>query len=342
MRYSIMLILLLVLSGLPPHANAQTRVANKSSSAAVGKFRVWVPAGIMGDEYWIYLNGQIVSAPPRRTAHPAVWERIDVEVSSTPQGWEIYGPDGLILRTVHENWERSITTYMDSAGDPLHLFEGFVFALRPGEYTVEVAIYQPGRDFPFVITGKWARDIRQGQITRIFVALPDDWTGGAGPAYAAAAHRVGGNEVCSFDKPAPPDIDELQRLFKRYNADPMVNVLRGVDASLLSRLKGVVVLDLPPDQGGSREFDGRQIWHIANEIPDRYSLPSQNDVAECQAHFPLFSSSYALYGKVISDVESEIESFLNLSPMENANAKAKAKAALENARKRARYLKRDH
>lgn len=308
-----LLMIVLVLPVCPVYANAQTPSNNRRSGATVGMFKVWVPAGIIGDEYWIYLDGHMVSAPPHAATDPTTMMEDRETLTRTPDGWRIVGGDDLILTIVHENWTPNVTTYMDSAGDPLHLFKGFIFPLSPGKHTIELAIFIPGEEeFPFVITGKRVRDIHRGETTRVFVGVPDHWIASSPYAAPLLVGHSNGNTVCSFDKPAPPDVDGLEKLYNRFDADPNVIALRGVDASSLSRPKGVAVLDLPVEQGGSREFDGRQIREIAYGIARNYPLPPLSDVAECQQHFPRFSS-YGVYGKVISAMDREIKSFHNLA-----------------------------
>src|SRR5262249_41585167 len=136
------------------------------------------------------------------------------------------------LEIIHENWTPNVLAYTDS-GDPLHLFQGFIFALQPGRHTIELAIFQSDKDVPFVFTGKWARDIHQGGTTQIHVAVPDHWTNISARAYPAQSSYTNGNTVCSFDTPTPPDDVSFGRLYQSFNADPRVNALRGVDASSL-------------------------------------------------------------------------------------------------------------
>jgi hypothetical protein len=113
--------------------------------------------------------------------------------------------------------------------------------------------------------------------------------------------------------PVPPDVDQLQRWVKEYTDDPVVKTLRGVDASSLSGPKGIVVLSLPPAQGGSREFDGKQISYIVEAISAGRKLPNHSDVAECQRRFPQFSRSYAEYDKMINFIDDDMESFRKLA-----------------------------
>jgi hypothetical protein len=82
---------------------------------------------------------------------------------------------------------------------------------------------------------------------------------------------------------------------------------------VLSRPKGVVVLDFPQAQGGTREFDRGQIRYIAKAILQNYLEPSHEDVARCKQTNPEFSQSYVEYDKIISDIENELRFFHRLA-----------------------------
>ncbi len=320
---AIVLVLLLVTVGFPPNASAQKAGSSKSGRSALGTLKIWVPAGMVGANYWIYLNGHIVSAP-RGTADPGSQSFITVATGKigsdgrreTKDGWEIWTAEGLVLKMLHENYDSRLTSYLNSGpGDTLHFFQTFDLRLHPNKYTVEVAILSRGgpsgspysmSPLPFVITQKYVGDVRPGQITQLYTGVPDDWSD------TRLAQALLADRVCPKG-PAPPDADQLQRWVKEYMDDPMVKILRGVDTSTPSRPKGGVVLNLPPTQGGPREFDGNQIGYIADSISVRHNLPSHSEVAACQSRFPQFSQSYAEYDKMISLIDSDMESFRKLA-----------------------------
>jgi hypothetical protein len=319
--FVLILIFVLVISGA--QANAVQAVAHKSS--VPGRLKVWIPAGMIGRDYWIYVNGHIVSAPPHGPASPKSNEILVVASGrigskgnrETMDGWEIWTKQGLILKMRHEEYDDRLMSYIHSgSGDDLHLFQPFEIALRPAKYTVEVAILSEGASklpphspssFPFVITRKYAVDVIPGQVARIYPGVPDDWTEDPLPP-ALAAYRV-----CPKGAVAP-DADQLRRWVGDYMDDPMVKILRGVDSSSVPSSQGVVVLNLPPAQGGPREFDGKQIAYIVDAIAVRNPVPGHREVADCQNRFPQFPQAYALYDKTVSFIDDEIESFRKLAP----------------------------
>jgi hypothetical protein len=308
LRHAVVLSLLFALSVIPAHLGAQTAGTKHNRGPQTGTLRVWIPAGIIGGSYWIYLNGHIVSAAPHRTRDV---RRGDFTLHRTDNGWALFtteccswAQDGRFLETVHENWDRSVTTYVDSEGDPFHLFQPFDFALPPGEDTVEVAIRSAGDDaFPFVITGKWVRNVQRGRTTRIFIAVPDTWRD---PEMVAAA---AGTELCWDNSTGLPDVAGLERWVAVYMQDPMVKVLRGLKAATPAGSKGAVVLPLPPDEGGPREFDGGEIEYIVNSVSARFPRPSQSEITDCQARFPKYPKVYAAYSDMIRQIDTELASF---------------------------------
>ncbi|HUV70829.1 MAG TPA: hypothetical protein VMW15_14295 [Terracidiphilus sp.] len=60
-----LLILSLGAAGIGTQAKALKARPASHSRAANGTLKVWVPAAMIGDDYWIHANGRIVSAPPR-------------------------------------------------------------------------------------------------------------------------------------------------------------------------------------------------------------------------------------------------------------------------------------
>lgn len=289
-------------------------------SSAVGVLKIFVPAGVIGDNYWIYLNGHIVSAPPHSTTDP----KQGLVTIRTKDGWEIYSKRGLELRTHHGEWDGSILNhyygvhpewdgptmdryFSDQGGwDPQHIFQAVERRIEAGTYAIELVILSSSRSsFPFVINGGYRRDVQPGQTEKISPGIPDDWSDT--PEYLAVTALCGGS--------SPPDTDQVISWVKAYKDDAVVKLLRAaaVTVSLRSQPERVVVLNLPAEQGGPREFDASQVRHIVNGISYRHKRYSLRDIAACESRYPLNSSSYTAYGKVISDIDNDIESFRKLA-----------------------------
>ena len=92
--------------------------------------------------------------------------------------------------------------------------------------------------------------------------------------------------------------------------DPIVKALQYVaDESP----QGVAVLHLPQAQGGEREFDGKQIRFIADEIANRYWHADHKEVEECRSRFPEFAAAYTEFDELITVVDNDIARFRKLA-----------------------------
>lgn len=309
MRYSILLILFLVLIGIPPQTNAAP--APKPASA---RLTVWVPSGVVGNNYWIYVNGHIVSAPPHPTSDPGSGNFTAVK---TKKGWEVWNQHGLVLRMIHDDgWDRDFSPYaLDAESrEALHLFQPVELPLSAGKYKIDIAVLLPGpfykSSFPFVISAGWDVDVEPGKPTQLYLSIPDAWENSSiMPASPAAAQS---NKACPADVPSAPNRDEVKQKIRAYKDDPIAQALRAANARL-SHPKDVVLVDLPLEQGGPREFDGAQILAMVAAISEQYDLPSENDIQDCQRQYPQFSKSYSMYGDLIRFVDDELESFRKLA-----------------------------
>jgi hypothetical protein len=309
-RYSVMLILFLVVTGIPRQTNAAPNYAPKPAS---GRLTVWVPSGVVGNNYWIYVNGHIVSAPPHNPSNPGG----NFIAVKTKKGWEIWNKHGLILKMIHDDgWDRDFSPYaLDAESrDALHLFQPVELPLSAGKHEIDIAILLPGpspkSSFPFVISAGWQVDVGPGKPTQLYLSIPDAWKNDSFPfALPAQSHRA-----CPGDAPSPPNGDQVKQQIRAYRDDPIASALRAANARL-SHPKGVVLIDLPPEQGGPREFDGAQVSSIVAAISEHNDLPSESDIQDCQRLYPQFSKSYATYGGLVRFVDNELESFRKLAAM---------------------------
>lgn len=309
MRYSILLILFLVLIGIPRQTNA---VLNDAQKPASGRLTVWVPSGVVGNNYWIYVNGHIVSAPPHHPSNPGSGNFTAVK---TKKGWEIWNQHGLILRMIHDyGWDRDFSPYaLDAESrEALHLFQPVELPLSAGKHEIDIAILLPGpsykSSFPFVISAGWKVDVGPGKPTQLYLSIPVAWENGSIlPASPAQANRA-----CPANVPSAPNGVQVKQKISAYKDDPVADALRTANARF-SHPKDVALIDLPSEQGGPREFDGAQILAIVAAISEHNDLPSQSDIQDCQRQYPQFSKSYAMYGDLIRFVDNELESFRKLA-----------------------------
>ena len=283
-----------------------------------------MPAGIVGADYWVYVNGRLQSAPPHGPTDPRSSAVMTVAVggvngdgSGTPNnGWDIWNRDGLVLRMRHESFDDRLNTYINTAsGDEFHLFQVFELQVRPARYTVEIVVLSRGgsstspymvSSFPFVVTRKYVSDVRPGEIVKLYPGVPDEWS------QTRLAQAISADRVCPSGE-TPPDIGQVEGRVTEYLDDPIVKALRGAYRSSGVRSGRVVTLNLPVGQGGSREFDASQIRYIADAILAHYNLPGHDEVAACQRRYPQYSRSYSMYDRVLNSIDSDIESFRKLA-----------------------------
>lgn len=283
-----------------------------------GTLKIWVPSGLVGDDYWVYLDGHIVSAPPRTKSET-------INVASSLVGatrWLTFGNDET-LAIRDGDFTSLLRSYIDrnidpATGDAQHLFYPVDLQLPSGKYVIEVAYVSKGHSsFPFAITRKYVANVRIGQRTQAHVGVPNDWTDQETPrATAWACSILPDNVPPELRIPTrdhKPNVSGVTQDMERYLNDPAAQALHALNMSVLSRPKGVVVLDFPQAQGGTREFDRSQIRYIAKAILDNYLEPSHEDVARCKQTNPEFSQSYIEYDKIISDIENELRLFHRLA-----------------------------
>jgi hypothetical protein len=212
----------------PAHAAASSSQAAPADAAPAqaGSLKVWVPASMWvpartgGAHYWIYVDGHIAGGPPHEAMHP--YGSSNIVVVKSDGGWEITNAQGVVLSMAHENWDNRLDGYVNSnLPDPLHIFEATEIPLPPGTYTIQGMMQsQPGENgFPFVLTRTDSVEVRPGQATQLYMAVPDSW---ADPGLAAFTAR----QIRAFcpTTSAAPDFNELQSQASEYLDDPMVKL----------------------------------------------------------------------------------------------------------------------
>lgn len=275
---------------------------------------------MVGDDFWIYLNGHLTSAPPHGT--PAIQDHDYIVVplhkngiKGPANGWEIWGAEGRYLTMSQETFSGLDGFLHSGRSSVAQFFESIELPLDSLDYTLDLVMSSPGggngNSFPFVVTRKYEGRVRRGITEDIYIAVPDDWSG------MRLASAMPANKVCpqmnAAGQSQAPDLDQLQRWITDYDNDPMVHVLQRGLTARGSQPRRVVVLNMPPSQGGSREFDSRQIHDIVAALENNHSLPTHREVKECMERLPEFTRTYTEYDRLITDMNQEIESFRSLA-----------------------------
>jgi len=301
----------------PSHTTASSSqpAAREAVPAQAGSLKVWVPAGMWapartgGADYWIYVDGHIAGAPPHEAMH--AYGSMDIVVVKANGGWEIWNAHGKVLGMAHEDWDNRLDGYINSnPPDPLHIFQATEIPLPPGKYTVQGMMQSNtvGTGFPFVLTRTYSVEVRPGQPTQLYMAVPDGWTDPGLATFTARQIRA----FCPTTS-AAPDVNELQSQASEYLDDPMVTLLVQASSSVRTPSQRVVTLALPAAEGGPREFDGTAIADIAQSIESRNSFPSQDEIARCATEYPEYAQPYRAYGQTIAVIDQDVESFFKLA-----------------------------
>lgn len=286
----------------------------------MGTLKLWVPAGVVGDDYWVYVNGHIVSAPPHGTRKQPDYSLSHVEHGlgdDNKEGWDLgtydleeplYIRDGAFLMS--DSLRRYIDRNIDPAsGDAKHLFYPVDLYLRAGKYIVEVlylskpssvwAGFKARDSFPFAISPKYIASFKNDEVAHLRIGVPNDWNG-----YPETRLKT---QACNVFN-GRPNVDQIIHGIQSYMADPVVQALRAPDVSIFAQSKGIVVLDLPPAYGGAREFEGSQITYIANAILYNYKVgyPEHEDIVKCKQDYPGLSQTYDELDMMVSDLESQL------------------------------------
>jgi hypothetical protein len=268
------------------------------AAVAPGEIKIWVPTGATdGNKAWVYVDGHIEG------------------VATAPTGdWLASPPDQDGVRRIQDS-RRVLTLqsgdFTDSEADALRQEMGSqtsdagnLFALvdlqnrPPGDYVVEVAYLMPQQAFPFAITRKYDITVQDGQTTQLFVGIPNDWS------TVVPARRA--PMACTADGRA--NVGDLQQDLDRYARDPTVHALRAMELQ-----DGASVIDLPPENGGPREFDRAQIGYIANAVLYGYAEPSHADVGACKESTPQFAQSFEAYERLLGDFDDQLRTIRALA-----------------------------
>lgn len=271
----------------PAPAFAQRPQPN--GGAASGILKVEIPSGILGDDFWIYVNGRLRSSPPHGT-QPA---KLNLVFSDSSGFWEGFGSDGLAVSSAR------LKQYLAS-GDRYGIFRAFEFQVPPGLYTVEILV--PSRERGYFLSSSITDvQVRSRGTTEAYVDVP---VGFSSVPIARAADQVLGYGLClptlsEFDINASSDT--LLEWGLAYRNDPLRRSLMKAAAAYRPS-ESVLMLDI---DSRSRQYDGRQIQIMLQ----RFSAPPfrQGDIAVCRKLLPQFANAFDEFDATIKGVYRDRE-----------------------------------
>jgi hypothetical protein len=197
-------------------------------------------------------------------------------------------------------------------------------ARRPGEHVVEVMYSNRDNQstFPFKIV-TIDPTIQGGQTTKVFPGVPDDFTGDAPARAVRVACGIPASMMRElFPKytgqladagPIPDDVDRLADEFHAavmaYKDDAVVQAL----VTATPRNDHTVILDLPPELGGKRQFDKLQIHDLVDAIRGKFNLPARDQFDRCEEMYPAARGIYEPLKAISDKIEAQLTSMESLA-----------------------------
>lgn len=242
----------------------------QAAPGALGTVVALIPRMLIGtDEYWVYANGRLVSAPPHAPfSEPTFGAEGDyAAIRTSMQTLELRDGQGIAVRidTAHIGYIRpGLTRGAVAQTERLRL--------APGEYVVELVTLRSGKQ-PFSISRSTV-SVEQGKEIRVEL-----------PATAAPGRSRTALERATVHRFAAPqeELDSHQRAFddivKQYEASPVAVAMAEVLAklSLMPPNSSTTYVNLPDSLGGGRELDARQVQFIVDQLVATYSFRSIAD-----------------------------------------------------------------
>lgn len=245
--------------------NGPTRA--ETARAQSGTLVIQVPRGLLpSDDYWVYVNGKMVSAPPRApfVSLNSEFMHVSAGTDAAPRD-EYRDAAGRVASSAAGRW----TFYREGVKE--RVFDKIVLTGKaPGKYRVELMTRSENKPFPFTVAGSEVQ--AGGGSTEIELAIPP----GTDEMYIVQALRCSACNV-SIHPPAQT-LDfihaDLNRTVAAFEANPMVPLLDDilVNLSITPGKHPTISAALPLAMGGGRELDGRQITLILTALTNNYEF----------------------------------------------------------------------
>lgn len=299
---------LIALALYSANAAAQAKPHSNAPRSTKATLNVWVPGGFIGDKYWIYINGEIASAPPH-SAIANVQTLIPIHPDSNPSqpisGYELWDKDGFVFRMRNEDFDGPDTLQEFMTGKGKGVFQKTSFKLRPGMYTVDVLMaHESSTSYPFSVTHKYYYELEEGTVSNAYIAVPNTWSD---PKALSSGMR--GLFLCSSGSKEKPDADLVERELTSINNDPVVKEFMGLKPPPATE-RQTAILYLPDELGGTREYDGEQLRLMAKSIQANHNhYPQHDEVADCRMSLPQYAPIYDNFDVLINSIERLFRSF---------------------------------
>jgi len=259
---------------------------------------------------WIYIDHRLVEAYKPTDNCTRDWST----VASVPSGsFEVFDESGLIAGydSIRKRYYFGNTATEQKRRCFFHTWQ---IAASPGSHTLDIfyPYWYHSYEFPFLISSTQV-EVEGANLTPVSPDLPDSWQPDLAQVPLAVPAQVG--DICH--EPIKPLVARLKTAEQRYLGLSVVQALHAQPAPVRSGSHSVVKLALPPDLGGTREFDGTEIEAIATAIVHEMerSIPSYSarNIEVCSQKNPDFVSSYREAAALLQKIDDDIESFYALA-----------------------------
>jgi hypothetical protein len=209
-------------------------------------------------DYWLYLDGRLVSAPP----HSGISAKYNLVELGPTQGYEFWDKEGVAAR-VKVNGE----IYSVRQGADVRSAE--IFDVEPGAHHLEFLLLNK-EGFPFAINSA-DLELKTGDSRGFWFNMPANYVCGLRPAAIAPFFAAQGTD---WQEEFSNRQAIVKKKIKRFADDPLVQAL---DEALLNvRLSPsdhpLVWVKLPSKNGGKRELDARLVAALVQYLTGQYGI----------------------------------------------------------------------
>ncbi len=261
-----------------------------------GLMKLWLPSGVVGDTFWVYVNGRLLSSPPHGT-HKSNLNF--VPVSDGSGSWEGFSPEGRVITSSR------LDEYLRS-GDPYGIFSPIELEVSSGRYTVEMMIPGSQRG-SFLFSQKSDVAVPAGKSADVYLSVP---LGFSIMPLPVAARQSFGYGLC-LPRPEQFDLnaasDQLIQWGVRYRNDPLRAAMMRA-ATILRPSDRLVTLNVDREP---REYDGEQVKILIQ----RFEAPpfESGDIEVCRKLLPQYSETFSEFRTTIETVFRDREIFDKLA-----------------------------
>ena len=291
-------------------------VAHAQATPAV--LSVLVPAGAIGNNYYVYVDRKIAARPP----HKPVGQPRALMLVQTDTENGFWDANGRVLRSVNGEWDtQSRTRLSDPAWrSTLGLFNLIDITVQPGRRVIEILALPPD-SLPverqlsarkaWLITGPLEVSVGPGQKRELVIPPPLEIDGLVAYMIRATGPCVGVRRASN----GMPDIDWLGKQKDAYLNDPLVRAMLRVDKAKLGASNGLMRINLPQDLGGERELDEVLVPYLAQVILWRHVFPSRESVEGCKKFAPQHASVFDQYSSTVNVLREQQRQFEELATL---------------------------